>query len=887
MITKWLRRATLASVRLLPSTHRARAGADLPDTIRALAADARTSGGPAAERAYLMRELADLVRQAWLLRRARRPPLSGSAGRMIDGFRDDVRASLRQWRRRPMATAGVIGTLAVAVAAVVTTFGLVTAVLWRRLPFPDPASLVFVWETASDERGAFRVTSGRFFGWQQEARGFSSMALFGAAGFALDANDGSVPVRGVRVSASYFDVLGVRPLFGRTFDSGDEVPGAPRVVLLSAAMWRGRFGARRDIIGLNLRLGGEPFTVVGVMPDLVTPGWPSNPARVAAEPELREFWVPIVRTPALEANTGAHVFGVVARLKSGVTVLQGDAELAALRPGDVDRHHGMTTPFREQFVRDVRAPLLVLFAASLAVLIVAAANLAALQVSRFEQRRGELSTRAALGAGRMRLAGLLLIDAILLSVGGGTAGLWLSSMALPWIPTQLPASMPFVTAPVLDLPAALFACSAALAITGALSMWPTLRLRTLSSAPRGAVAPARTRVYRGLVAAQVAAGVALAVPAALLGESLVSLRAREPGFIVDNVLVVDVSVSDRGAVPLGRAMRFEDSVTEAVAATPGVAGAAFAYDHPLEANWTEIIKIRGDVATDPLSDLDAQLRIVSPAYFDALGVRVLDGRAFEPREDTTSPGAVVVNEAFAVAHGGRVLGRRLQSGAAVYAWGPAVPAEYEIVGVVENERFRGLDLPSAPAVYLSTRQFPQSAATLLVRTAGGMPDPAPRLREIVRGVAPGATIGHVRALSDILSEQLASRRLTSRVTGVFAIASVGLALLGLYGLLAVIVAGRSRVVGVRLALGASPGAIARKIVVESVAAAGIGVGAGVVLALATGRFLERLLVDVSARDPWTVLTVSALVLAGAVLAAAGPARRAARTDPVVALRADG
>jgi putative ABC transport system permease protein len=168
-----------------------------------------------------------------------------------------------------------------------------------------------------------------------------------------------------------------------------------------------------------------------------------------------------------------------------------------------------------------------------------------------------------------------------------------------------------------------------------------------------------------------------------------------------------------------------------------------------------------------------------------------------------------------------------------------------------------------------------------------MPDPAPRLREIVRGVAPGATIGHVRALSDILSEQLASRRLTSRVTGVFAIASVGLALLGLYGLLAVIVAGRTREVGVRLALGASPGAIARTIVVESVAAAGIGVGAGVVLALATGRFLERLLVDVSARDPWTVLTVSALVLAGAVLAAAGPARRAARTDPVVALRADG
>jgi predicted permease len=887
VINHWLRRLTLAAVRLLPRRHRSRACAGLADTIRALADEAATSGGASAERGYLLRELGDLVGLAWRLRWERRTPVRVVLRAAVDGLRDDVRASLRQWRRRPVATAGLIGTLAVAIAAVVTTFGLATAVLWRPLPFPDAEKLVFLWETVSDQRGPFRVTSGRFFTWRREARGFSSMALFGAAGLALESNDGSVPVRGVRVSAAYFDTLGMRPLVGRTFDSRDELPGAPRVVLLSAAMWRGRFGGARDIVGRDLRFSGEPLTVIGVMPDLVTPGWPSNPARVGAEPELREFWVPIQRTPALEANTGAHVFGVVARLRNGVTAKQADAELEAVRSNDGDRHHGTTTPFREQFVRDVRAPLLVLLAASLAVLLVATANLAALQASRFEQRRVELSTRAALGAGRLRLARLLLIDAALLSLAGGAAGMWLSSLALPWIPSQLPASAPFVTVPMLDLQAAAFACTAAIAIAVGLSAWPTLRLRTLATAPRGVLRPARTRLYRGLVAAQVAVGVAVAVPAALLGESLATLRGREPGFVVDNVLVVDVSVSDRSGVPLGRAVRFEDTVTDAIAAAPGVAGVAFAYDHPLESNWTEIITIRGELPADPSWNVDAQLRIVSPSYFEALGVRVLDGRAFELREGTTSPGSVVVNEAFVAAHGGRVVGRRLRSSAASYAWGSAVPAEYEVVGVVENERFRGLDLPSAPAVYLSTRQFPQATAALLVRAASATTELTPRLRGIIRAVEPGATIGQLRALSDILSEQLASRRITSDVTSVFAVASVGLALLGLYGLMAVIVAGRSRDMGVRLALGASPTAIGRQIVVESVGAAAVGIGVGLALTIALGRFLQHLLVDVSAYDLTTIAAVAGTVLAGAALAAVVPARRAARMDPVIALRADG
>ena len=886
MMTAFLRRCAHAAIRLLPGRHRARLGAELARTIEALADDARRQGQVAAERRYLLRELRDIVRQAWVLRQADRPKPGAVSQRLLDALRDDLRASLRQCRRRPVATFVVIGTLAIAVAAVTTTFGLAAAVLWRPLPFPDAGQLVFVWETASDERGPFRVTGGRYAVWEREARAFASLALFGAAGFSLDDAEGSRPIRGVRVSASYFDTLGLRPRLGRGFEPADEVPGRHRVLILSESTWRSRFGADPGILARTIRLSGEPYEVVGVMPDTMTPGWPSNPARVGIDRELRELWVPIPRTPELATNMQAHVFGVLGRLRSGVSRHHAEAELNAMRATDGPDHHtGVTSAFRDQFVGDVRAPLMVLLAASLAVLLVACANLAALQVSLFEQRRGDLGMRIALGAGRARLLGLLAIDAALPAVAGAATGWWLSSVALAWIPGQLPPSMPFVTPPRIDGVAALFVCGLALLITTALSAWPAARLWRLSPAPRGAVLPRRGRAYRAVVAAQVAVGVALAVPASLLGQSLASLRARETGFFVEGVLVTDVTIRSQEAASLARVAGFERVLRDAAATVPGARGVALAYDHPLEANWTEVVSLRGEVASDPSTQSDAQLRIVSPSYFDALGVQVVDGRPFDDREDPGAPGVVVVNEAFAAAHGGRMIGRRLRSSAASYAWGAAVPGEYEIVGVVENERVRGLDVAAAPAVYVSTRQFPQPSAVLLLRTDRGAAASAD-LRAAIRRAAPDATIGQTRALDAILAEQLTSRRVTAEVAGGFAVAAVGLAVLGLYGLLAVAVASRTRDVGVRLALGASPSAVARAVVVDSLQAAGAGICAGAVLALGIGRLVEHLLVDVSAYDLRTLVAVVAAVFLAAVLAAFIPALRAARTDPVVALRAE-
>lgn len=881
-LLRWIVRL---AVRLSRRDRSASTTNDLLETVDQLATDARASGGRRGEAAYLCREAADALREAL---GGRRGPVQDRAwsGRVLDGVQHDVRSSLRHMRDRPLATAGVVGALALAVGSVATTYAVATAVLWRPLPFPDPDGLVFVWEAAGDDGGAFRVTSGRFADWSRTNRAFSQMALFSAASFSLDGPDGGRPFRGVRVGATYFDTLGLRPVLGRGFTADDETPGRDKVIVLSHAAWRQRLGARLDVIGTELRLSGEPFTVVGVMADVVTPTWPANPARVGVDARQREFWVPMAQTPERIANTTSHVYGVVARLAPGVTAERADAEMrASADPTAADAHPGMVTAFREQFVRDARSPLLTLLAASLAVLLVACANLAALHVALFESRRAEMAVRTALGAGRGRLASQLFIDATVLALFGGAAGTALAALATAWLPGALPPSIPFLTAPRIDLPVALFAAAVTGLAAVMLSAWPVMRLMQQAPTPRGTAPPGRSLVYRVVVAAQVAVSVGLAAPAALLGQSLRGLEARDLGFTIEDVGAADLALPASATRSLAQAVRFESAVRQVFAARTEVQGVALAYDHPLDANWSTSLALVGEARAPSDEGTQAQLRIVSPSYFAALDVAVVEGRPFTDSDRHATRGVMVVNESFAAAHGGHVVGRQVRDGTARYTWGAVVPEEYEIVGIVENERFRGVDQPVLPAVYVSAKQFPLTAAVLLVRARGGLASLAGDLRTLVRQVEPTTTIGPLRPLAGILVDQLAPRRITADATGAFAAAAVALATLGLYGLMAVVVTGRTRDLGIRLALGASPGRVARAVVVEGVALVTVGVAAGLLLGLATGRAVAHLLVDVSASDPVTLSAV-ALTLVGAALAAvAGPARRAALVDPATALRA--
>jgi len=804
------------------------------------------------------------------------------------GLLDDLRWALRYARRHPGFALAITSTLSISIAAATTAFGLASAVLWRPLPFREASTLVFVWEETEHDGRPYptRVTGARHAAWRHPSNGLASISLFGAAGFTVESRDGALSVRGVRVSANYFETLGIRPIIGRTFAPADEEPGNDRVVILSHPLWQERFGGRRDALGETLRLSGQPFTIVGVMPPETFPAWPVNPAIVTLDPESRQLWVPISRTPELDGSARSHVFGVVARLAPGVDVR--DATDRLNRTSDAtapDPHRARIEPLREQFVATARAPLLALAGAALAVLLVACTNLAALYVSAFESRRGELAVRAAIGAGVARLVRQMALEAWLFASAGAMSGLLIARVALRMVPRLLPPSIPFLTRPSVDLPVAAFAIVLAFVASAILTGWPIVRLITAAPSPRGAVAPPRSLVYRALVVTQLAITVALVAAAGLLAQSLQVVLRQDPGFAVHHVLVADIGLPASPSPPAATIALAERQILESVASRPNVRAVAAAYDHPLEANWSEGLTILGDATADD-QRREVELRIVSPGYFEALDVDVLDGRTLTERDVLDAPGVAVVNESLAREIGGRVLGRRLRSGPPRFLYGTAAAAEFEIVGIVRNERFRGLEQPTQPAYYLSTRQFPQTSFSLLVRTQGDPLAAAADVRSAVRAADAATTFTHPTSLERILAGQLAQRRVTTDVIGGFAAAALSLAALGMYGLVAMLAGGRTREIGVRLAIGATPASVARHVVGESLGNAVAGIAIGCLLALAAGTLIQSLLVDVSAHDPATLGLVAAVLLVVAVVAALVPAIRAARIDPVAALRAE-
>ena len=847
-------------------------------TIARMADDARTQGRLATAR-VLSRELLALGAEVRRLRAGSALERSDSGAR-VAALRLAATTALRQWRARPVVTGATLATLALTVAMAVVTYGVARSVLWRPLPFSDAHRLVFLWEREADAQAAFRITGARFAEWRRTTGLFDDLALFGAAGAALDTPEGRQPIRGVRVTASFFQTLGVSALHGRTFVTEDAQPGRPGVLVLSHAAWQQRFGGRTDIIGRDLRLGGEPFTVVGVLPDVALPGWPSNPAVVSLRADQREYFVPLEETPQLAANARSHVFGAVARLAPGVTPAMVQDRLAAGGSGDGDPHAGAATPLREQFVADARTPLVVLLAAALAVLLVATVNLAALRVAQHELRRDDLAVRAALGASQGRLATDQVVEALLITLVGGGLGVGIAAGGLRSAPAILPSAVPLVTSTRLDA-ATLITALAGLAVVGlTLAAGPVAHM--WRPRPRGA----RHRVYRGLVAAQVAASVALAVPAALLGRTLRVIDHVDAGFALDDVVAVDVGLEGADARDLARVAALDTGLHEAFVARRGIAGVALAYDHPLEANWVDAVTVVGD-DTRPGRDAGSQLRIVSPAYFPAMDVAVLDGRAFAEEDDLTRPGVALVNQAFAATMSGRVLGRTLHSQSARFSWGQAVPETFTIVGVVEDERFHGMDQPSAPAVYLSTRQFPQASASLLVRLVPDAPPALADLRLIVRGAAPDATVGPLRHLADVRDEQLSMRMVTSGLVGLFAGLVVLLAAIGLYGLMSVVVTARTADIGVRMAIGASRARVAGAVAGEGLACAAAGLLLGLVAASGTGAAIRSLLVGASGTEAWIAAAVGAALLGVSAAAVAAPAVRATRIDPVRVLRGTG
>ena len=499
---------------------------------------------------------------------------------MLETLLNDFNSAIRHTRRKPALALAVAVTLAVFIGASTTAFGLARAVLWKALPFADDGRLVFVWEEVERDgnQHATRVTASRYATWRDTASdAFSAIGVFGAATFTVDTPVGAASIRGVRVSADYFTVLGVGARIGRTFTASDETPGESNVVVLSNAFWAERFGSRPDVLGTTLRLNGRPYTIIGVMPPGVYPGWPVNPAAVTIDPDDQRLWVPIPRTQQFDQSNRAHVFGLVARLAPNVSAAQAreilNASTSAAAP---DPHGGRLTPLREQFVRDARTPLLALAGAALAILLIACANLASVYVSGFEARRAEFALRAAIGAGVSRLVRQVALEALVPALAGGLAGLALARLALAAIPSQLPPTVPFLTTPQVDLSAAAVAVTLAVVAALVITVWPIRKLVILAPAPRGIPERPRGTIYRVLVISQFSVAVALIAAAGLLSRSLQSVRSEDPGFDIENVLVAGIGLPTPSPLDPRRVAAAEQELLSAVAAVPGVRAVAAA-----------------------------------------------------------------------------------------------------------------------------------------------------------------------------------------------------------------------------------------------------------------------------------------------------------------------
>lgn len=797
------------------------------------------------------------------------------------------RHALRQLRRNPGYTTAVVVTLALGIGAVTAVFSVVNGVLLRPLPYPEPDRLVRVYSTG--EHGHLWTSSPPdFTDWRAQARSFEVMAAGHATILTLTGEGEAERLQGARVTPGFFEVYGVSPRLGRGFVSDEERPGSDDVVVLGHGVWLGRFGGDASVLGRTIRLNGSPYRVVGVMP----PGFDA--------PGGSSLWIPrSFSAEDLTTQRGAHYLNVVGRLAPDASVSAADAEMRAIAARLEAEHPDTNTGWgatvqemRETVVGDVRPALLVLFGAVGLVLLVACANAAGLSLTRAAGRQRELAVRAALGAGRGRLAGTLLGESLVLAVLGGLGGLLLAHLGTELLLALRPEDLPRIDEVRVDPAVLAFAAGASLLTGIGFGILPALqasdrdlhgRLKEGDRALGGRSSP---RLRSLLVAGEIGLCVLLLAGAALLGRSLLKLQAVDPGFRIENVLTLNVSLPDARYGP-DESREFVRGLLEEARALPGVEAAGVIFGLPLTGFGYSISVERldgGPAYERPGEEKSVQVRVVSPEYFQTLGIPVLRGRGFDRGDREGAPPVAVLSEGAATLlwPDEDALGRTLELGTRLGV------AEHraggEVVGIVRDVRHDGPHRPAPPQVYVAHAQFPVDFLSLAVRTGGEPAALAGPIRRLVRGVDPDLALSEARTMEQWLGESLARSRFFALLLGLFAVIALLLAAVGIYGLVAYGVRRRTRELGVRMALGAASADVLRLVVRQAAAVAGAGVALGLVGAFLLTRTLRGLLFQLSPTDPATLATVTVVLIGVAMAAAWIPARRATRVDPLLALR---
>jgi putative ABC transport system permease protein len=813
------------------------------------------------------------------------PGMHGTGGTGMESFWNDVRYGFRALVRMPGFTLSAVLTLALGMGMNSAIFTLVNTVLLRPLPYPEPERIVFVWESRAG--GRMSATAPDYMDIRSQTRSFEGLGARTAATMILTGGGDPERLRAARVSSNYGEVLGLRTIHGRNFLDEEDQAGSRRVVLLAHGFWQRRFGGDRRVVGREIRLNDESYTVVGVLQAHV---------RVADD-----VWIPLALTATELASTGSHRYTMVGRLRAGVTAAAAGVELRAIAARlERERAHSNTdvtlevVPIREQIVGDQSLRLFILVGAVAFVLLIACANVANLLLARASGRHREIALRTALGAGRVRVMRQLLAESVLLAVAGGGLGLLLAFVSLDALVSILPPDVPRLNEVRMDMRVLTFTGGVAIAVGLLFGLAPAVRTslhpgNALREDHRGTGARVRHRMRSTLVVLEVAFSVVLLVGAGLMLRSFARLSQVDPGFDGRGVLAVRVSLPPARYAEPAAIASFYERLLDRVVALPSVRAAAVVTNLPGSgSSMTISVRPEGRTFASPNEVPVAAYQAVSPAYFSALAIPLVRGRSFMPADRPGTARVAVINESMAamIWPGENAIGKRF-----TLDDDDETPAE--IIGVVADVRHSGLAEQMQPEFYLAVAQANASywrwtagTMSVLVRTPD---EPLAGLQEVraaIWSLDNALPVYDVNTLENVISQSVASTRVLMLLLGTFAALALVLASIGIYGVLAYIVGQRTAEIGIRMALGAKAAHVRAWVLGQSLRLTVAGILVGIPAALLLTRVLRSSLFEIPSTDPPTFSAAVLLLALVALIASYVPARRATRIEPVRAMRTE-
>jgi predicted permease len=800
-------------------------------------------------------------------------------------FIGDVRYAVRALLRQPGFSLVAVLTFAIGIGANTAVFSVFNGVLLKPLPYPDPDRITMIWMDNRRQGIKEDITSyPTFRDWRDQSASYAHMAAYSPTAFNLTGADEPERLIGAQVTANFFDVMGVKPLAGRLFEEAQETAGQDAVVVISHGLWHRRFGGATDVLGKSITLNGRAHEIVGVMPPEL------------AVPDEAELWKPLAPPEQARTARGAFWLPVIGRLKPGISVEQAQAEMSGIASRLEDAYPAnlgfgaYVVPLHRQLVGNIDRSLQILLAAVGLVLLIACANLANLMLGRTASRGKEFAIRTALGARRVRLVRQIVTEAFVLAVAGGALGLALAFVAVRLLVRAGGDTIPRPEAITIDGRVLTFTLALAVVAAILAALLPAFQASRrvvaddLREGGREGGATTSRRMRSVLVAAEVAVAFVLLAGAGLLVRTLWSMQQVDRGFQTDRVATMRVSVPASLYAGPSEVRGFFSQLLDRVRALPGVESASTgtAILQPLVTN-SGVYSIEGRPLPPPDERVEYPVEIVSPGFFETLGITLRSGRTFSEQDHADAPRAVIVNETLARLGwpGQDPIGRRMRAGDenSTAPW-------MTVVGVIRDVKRADLMRTVRPELYMCALQVTPRTQMVFVRTAGDPEAIISQVRKEVRALNPQLPLFAAGTLSSSISETLASPRFRAVLLAAFAMIALVLASIGIYGVTAYAVNQRTHEVGIRMALGASAGTVLGLVMRQHLQPVLAGVAIGVAGGLALNQVLRGMLYGVGPMDPTTFLLMGTVLLIVAASACWVPARRATRVDPLVALRSE-